>query len=968
MNKYLLALVLVLGISANAQETIIRTGGGGGTSGSITGAYSFSAGFTTVNATNVSLLPAISNLAINLPATQASGGLTLSGGLISLNPAISNLVLNPAITNIGSALLEASNYYARVVLLTTNDNLSLTLSNAQNNTAYILSPGSYAVTPSVLISNVANGTQYRGISFLNKTNIGIFGTPGFTIVDGSSDYGELMAVSNCLNIRIEYAKWIGKTNHNWWEVDLNGYLWSGISIANSADIYFENNEVERHLDHGISDLAAFPAMPTVLAPSTNNINVRFNTFSDIGSWRTNLAVAYDGTSVVPTGWRVSNNRFKNVLRGVEPFLTGNGTIVNNCIITDNDMEGVFDLGIGPAGSTNFNNVVVKKNRIYTPFGFSFHGSNSLYSAGSAIAWNGGNYWDISDNNIGGNFAQGITTGNGVFGGTISKNTLSSITNFYSSGFHLYFSTSYRLAISDNVMTGAKLASIYVFGLRDSEVSRNVLFDPSYLQRTGIRIATFGAGVSSNVTFKANRITDSVNSRLTYGIEDQLGGTFKMKFIGNEIQNAGTDIYNQSGAEWDIYTTTVANTNKIVRQFELNTVSNVLAAASGGGSGGTNFPAVLLQAGNTNYTLQAGKRTSHYMITNASHGLDADLAAPASGHSFLSRITNSASTDITVTFFTNGAVATYYESVDQTNSGTSFIVPAGSLVASEFTWLGNYWVREQRAGPELRPKAGTGIAFSTNGLDWTITSTASGVSIGGSGAIQAAQESSFTGTNDPATQQFNYNITNGVMTILKVGQGALMLNGNALIQQSSTFLYLGTAGVSNWAINNLGNLQPIGSNTADIGTIALPVRTNYANQFDAKVGFSVYGVPIGNSWGVNGPLAGVGGANTNYTLQAIGSGSRPVSWIDAGTTNVNIVAIMQGSATIANRGTLLLTNRTATARIFSLGTATNNWVSLQQYDGVSAPFTITNSQAARFEWEIIGTNVFYALKPMALPTN
>jgi hypothetical protein len=116
----------------------------------------------------------------------------------------------------------------------------------------------------------------------------------------------------------------------------------------------------------------------------------------------------------------------------------------------------------------------------------------------------------------------------------------------------------------------------------------------------------------------------------------------------------------------------------------------------------------------------------------------------------------------------------------------------------------------------------------------------------------------------------------------------------------------------------------------------------------------------------GTVAGVGGANTNFTIRA--SGDESIIYVNAGTTNVNIVAIMGYSSTIAYRGTIILTNRTGTARTFSLGATTNNWISLQKYDGISAPFTVTNSQAGRFSWEILGTNVQYSYKPMDLPSN
>ena len=65
----LLCFVTVAGAAIRPAQPGI--GGGGSTvSGSITGAYSFAAGFTTSNATNVFLTPAISNLMANTAITN----------------------------------------------------------------------------------------------------------------------------------------------------------------------------------------------------------------------------------------------------------------------------------------------------------------------------------------------------------------------------------------------------------------------------------------------------------------------------------------------------------------------------------------------------------------------------------------------------------------------------------------------------------------------------------------------------------------------------------------------------------------------------------------------------------------------------------------------------------------------------------------------------------------------------------
>lgn len=301
----------------------------------------------------------------------------------------------------------------------------------------------------------------------------------------------------------------------------------------------------------------------------------------------------------------------------------------------------------------------------------------------------------------------------------------------------------------------------------------------------------------------------------------------------------------------------------------------------GGSGGTNFPAVLAQLGNTNLTLQAGKRTTHYFATNGNHGIDADLAAPASGHTFVNIETNSAATNYTVTFYTNGVAATFYDIAEKTNNST-WTVPLGSVVETEFTWTGSQWLFKKEAPAAILAVDTTYMSMSTGGV-------------------------------------------NG----LTITQGLTNFTGSGQLVRSQA-----------------------------------PSITNAETYFPAIWDANLY---YRLSWNPGG-ITGVGGANTNFTFLPYGVGSRNIEYVNAGTTNVNIVAIMPGSADVVYRGTIILTNRTATARILSLGATTNNWLSLQKYDGISAPFTITNSQAGRFEWEMQGTNVQYAFKPFDLPSN
>lgn len=535
--------------------------------------------------------------------TVVSGsGINLNGTVLSLSTTLSNLNGTGAITNIGSALLSASNRYAREIVITTNDNISLILSNAPNDTLYHVTPGNYAITPSVLSSNLTGGTQFRGITMAGKTNVAVI-AHGLATLDGSSEYGELLVVTNSSGIRFVGLGFYGKTNHNWTQVIPTNHLWAGIRIATSEKITFENCDISRHFNHGIADLAA--NFSSVRA-STNQILLLNNTFSDIGSWRTNNVLTTDGTAIVPTGWTMHKNRIKNVLRAIEPYLAADGqpSVIWNCIITDNEIEDAYEYGITTVGNTNFHGLIARGNIIRNNPGASYHGSNIMHTGGAGILWNGGHKWTIDDNQVSGVWANGIWVGGNVHDGAITRNRIYDITN-NAAAVGLLAQSAYRLRISDNTISGARNSGVYLYGLRDSDVIGNHLPNPSH-SGSGIRITSSGSQIASNLNIRNNFIFDSVNSRLTYGVEDQLGGTFKIRFSGNDIQNAGTRYYNQSGTEWTIRDLDAGSTNRLIAAHEVRTQiepgSNITFATnssgvvtitgSAGGGGSTNGSPVI----------------------------------------------------------------------------------------------------------------------------------------------------------------------------------------------------------------------------------------------------------------------------------------------------------------------------------------------------------------------------------------
>lgn len=114
------------------------------------------------------------------------------------------------------------------------------------------------------------------------------------------------------------------------------------------------------------------------------------------------------------------------------------------------------------------------------------------------------------------------------------------------------------------------------------------------------------------------------------------------------------------------------------------------------------------------------------------------------------------------------------------------------------------------------------------------------------------------------------------------------------------------------------------------------------------------------------VAGVGGANTNFTLNL--RGPRGI-FINAGTTNVNFLAAMNWSAATGRKVVAILTNLTATPRTWSLGSISNNWIVASANTGaaaLAAPQQVTNSLIVELE-SFGGSNIWYSVKYAPNPT-
>jgi hypothetical protein len=113
--------------------------------------------------------------------------------------------------------------------------------------------------------------------------------------------------------------------------------------------------------------------------------------------------------------------------------------------------------------------------------------------------------------------------------------------------------------------------------------------------------------------------------------------------------------------------------------------------------------------------------------------------------------------------------------------------------------------------------------------------------------------------------------------------------------------------------------------------------------------------------VIGTVAGVGGANTNFTFNWQGPADLH---IDAGTTNVNIVAVMNWLAGQSQVINVLFTNRTGTPRKISASAETNNWIGLGT---ITLPIDITNAVYLSIK-SLGGSNTVYGARYCSNPTN
>ncbi len=435
-----------------------------------------------------------------------------------------------------------------IVYLQPTDHLPSVLSNAPNNTAFKLSAGTYTVVPSKVLSNGVGG-----INIFSKTNITIEGIPGLTILDGSSALGEILYLTNCDHIAVHGLTIIGMVVTNYTLVSAIGHVWGSFGLYDVQNLAVENCRFIDGHDHGIHDLGAQPNWNAI---STNIIVIKNNYFENFGGSRTNEAVQYDGTAIVPTGWLVEGNEIVNCLRGVEPYSQNDRTpnVFYNCVIRSNRMFNTLDAAILTAGSTNGHKILVEGNYIYNEPGFNRRGTN-YFSDGMGISMNAGQGHIIRSNYIFNAPSAGISIGGGpltINNVLIEGNRIEKVdTKQQGVGIATYATFGGEISdiiIRNNWIEQTKNYAMHLLSIRNGSVENNTIIDPTTTFSSGIKINSLDPlTINSNLFITGNTIIDRTTS-MTSGIEITSANK-SVKLEDNCISGAtATPISNNAGAE------------------------------------------------------------------------------------------------------------------------------------------------------------------------------------------------------------------------------------------------------------------------------------------------------------------------------------------------------------------------------------------------------------------------------------
>lgn len=860
----------------------------------------------------------------------------------------------------------------------------LSASNAiaavQSGDTVLFRPGTYTV-PTVADGWRTNGT----LKIYGKTNVIIAGMTGARLQAGG--LGSMFAVGFVTNLIFQDIEMVGVLTNNV-STDQSGAVWIE---GRSKHIQFNRVNINNWQNQGII---------TFRHPDTGWDGYQWMSVKDSRLWQIGFtnsfgALPNDGTAIVFCGddVEISGNSFgPDNLRDFETFNQDTfPQIWRRYIISNNRSYGAKNEFIAQ-GATNVQDWVIFGNTVKM-----FETNKVLGLNQVAIHFIGGKNILIYGNEIDGG-GVGIMQHSQAIGpidGLTIKNNV--IQNQYLYGISMWRESALghapkRVFIEDN-----KFINIEQFGIygqfTDGTIDNNTFVDVGFDSGFTYSPIYFGAqGLGStctNTVITRNKFLKSGDLAYT-ALSIEVGSSaYNTRIFGNKIGpgvaamvNNGNNTDGLLGDGWNDYIGGIG-----VGSVWLRT------NASGMGTWGilSNFSDINI----TNFLTVSNIKTVYLTVTNIAsfsntvwraaesdwtmwaHGLSENLYLDNNGYGRwleFDATTHGGPLFHKPVFVTNLTVFG-----PQTNNSSLYVNSGGGFVARP----GAHFLDEDFTGDKMLISSGSEIVESSIGVG----GSPEGLMV--PGAVNAG---SATITNQIIVGNA---LTNSPFIVKNGGTnvGEITTNGNFLAwagtvskpafgwmaddDAAGTGLYRSAANQIGFSVNGgaIGIMYSAGLSLGfplQFGAAASSPDTEIKRIASGVVGVgttNIYlrDVTVTNNIGYQvGTVSGVGGANTNFTLQAAADES--IIYVDAGTTNVNLVAIMGYSSTIAYRGTVILTNRTATPRTLSLGATTNNWISLQQFDGITAPFTITNSLAGRFSWEILGTNVQYSFKPMALPSN
>lgn len=233
LSVFLLTVVafLLIVISVPAPIIIPQQGGGGGGGNNNTNGYSFSAGFTTTQATNVFMLPAISNLALNLPITNNWNSWVIYG-----SPTVSNRMFA---VNSGLGIVTNSTSFSGLVQSIVNRGAEGFHIEIMPNPYY---SNSYSADATITITNwgIIQGhgnpvTVIRGTAALNGP---IFQVGTTSIGSGGINrFKDLRLEGDNMGANGVGVKIVDSAEPTFRDMEVTGFKKAGIELASTNNIF-----------------------------------------------------------------------------------------------------------------------------------------------------------------------------------------------------------------------------------------------------------------------------------------------------------------------------------------------------------------------------------------------------------------------------------------------------------------------------------------------------------------------------------------------------------------------------------------------------------------------------------------------------------------------------------------------------------------------------------------------------------